>query len=78
MVIKSKKYMYSSLSGRAKQYKQNRPRSPRITGDERLSPGNRTGKQAWIIDLNQSQIVCMLYTVYIALPKQLREMNQNI
>lgn len=32
--------------GRAKQYKQNRPRSPRITGDERLSPGNRTGKQA--------------------------------
>lgn len=55
--------------GRAKQYKQNRPRSPRITGDERLSPGNRTGTVNEL-KLSQSQIVCMVYTMHVALPRK--------
>ncbi|KAL5019764.1 hypothetical protein ScPMuIL_002656 [Solemya velum] len=39
----------SNSDGRhAKTYKTNRPRSPRITGDGRLSPGNRTGNNGQI------------------------------
>lgn len=60
----------SGQDGRAKQYKQNRPRSPRITGDERLSPGNRTG--------NNGQIQLWQFLLDLLTDKDCREVIQWI
>ncbi|XP_062572893.1 GA-binding protein alpha chain-like [Saccostrea cucullata] len=60
----------SGQDGRVKQYRQNRPRSPRITGDERLSPGNRTG--------NNGQIQLWQFLLDLLTDKDCREVIQWI
>ncbi|XP_063440106.1 GA-binding protein alpha chain-like isoform X4 [Mytilus trossulus] len=54
--------------GRLKHLKQHRPRSPRITGDERLSHGNRTG--------NNGQIQLWQFLLELLTDKDCREVIQ--
>ena len=54
--------------GRVKHFKQHRPRSPRITGDERLSHGNRTG--------NNGQIQLWQFLLDLLTDKDCREVIQ--
>lgn len=54
--------------GRVKAIKQHRPRSPRITGDDRLSPGNRTG--------NNGQIQLWQFLLELLTDKDCREVIQ--
>lgn len=56
--------------GRVKEHKQHRPRSPRITGDERLSHGNRTG--------NNGQIQLWQFLLELLTDKDCREVIQWI
>ncbi|KAK3107650.1 hypothetical protein FSP39_019170 [Pinctada imbricata] len=58
----------SAQNARAKALKQNRPRSPRITGDDRLSPGNRTG--------NNGQIQLWQFLLELLTDKDCREVIQ--
>ncbi|XP_052063349.1 GA-binding protein alpha chain-like isoform X1 [Mytilus californianus] len=57
-----------NLTGRLKHLKQHRPRSPRITGDERLSHGNRTG--------NNGQIQLWQFLLELLTDKDCREVIQ--
>lgn len=56
--------------GRVKHLKQHRPRSPRITGDERLTHGNRTG--------NNGQIQLWQFLLELLTDKDCREVIQWI
>lgn len=55
-------------AGRVKTVGKHRPRSPRITGDERMSPGNRTG--------NNGQIQLWQFLLELLTDKECREVIQ--